>query len=169
MKNIINRVKNSPLITFEISSLMPQEKLIGIDIKKYLWKELVLKEKEFRASIKNTPWDEYNGSAVYIYCSCEAIIPNWAYMLIIASLEQHTKKTILGSKDDLIKMLIKQNICFIEKTKYEEKKVLIKGCSNAFHSDFTIMELTKYLIPVVNSLMFGEACSNVPIYKKKIN
>ncbi len=167
MSEIKNRVKESSLISFEVSSIMPQNQIIEIDIKNQLWQGLVLKEREYRQWIKTHTWEQYKEKAVYIHCSSDAIIPSWAYLLILSSLSNHTSDCILGSKENLLKYLIKKNINALKLDSFINKRVMLKGCSDGVEIDYALFEITRTFLPIVKSLMFGEACSNVPLYKKK--
>ena len=162
-----NRVKESGLISLDISSIMPDQQVIEIDLKEQLWKELVLKEREYRSWIKTHCWEKYQNKAVFIHCSSNAIIPSWAYLLILSSISNYSSTCILGSKQQLIRKLIRKKIDNIDLIQFENKRIILKGCSNAVEKDFAFFEISKVLIPVVKSLMYGEACSNVPIYKKR--
>ena len=167
MSEIKNRVKESSLISFEVSSLMPQNQIIEIDIKSQLWQGMVLKEREYRQWIKTHTWEQYKEKAVYIHCSSDAIIPSWAYLLILSSLSNYTSDCILGSKENLLKYLIKKNINALKFDSFINKRVMLKGCSDGVEIDYALFEITRAFLPIVKSLMFGEACSNVPLYKKK--
>jgi len=167
MSEIKNRVKDSGLISFEVSALMPEQDIIDLDIKEQLWQGLVLKERSYRKWIKTHSWENYKNKAVYIHCSSNAIIPSWAYLLILCSISNYTNDYILGSKSDLRKDLIKKNIEKLNITKFKNKRVIIKGCADSLETDYTFFELTRFFLPVVKSLMYGEACSSVPLYKKK--
>ena len=167
MKEIKNRVKESSLISFEVSSLMPKKEIIELDIKDQLWQGLVLKERDYRHWIKTHNWEKYIGKAIFIHCSSDAIIPSWAYLLILSSLSHHTSDCILGKKENLLKYLIKKNINALDLEPYIDKRVMLKGCSDGVEIDYALFEITRSFLPIVKSLMFGEACSNVPLYKKK--
>ena len=165
-EKIINKIANSPLITLELKAFSPKLERVEIDIKEWLHKELILKEKEFRAAIKNHDWAFYSNKNVAINCSVDAIIPNWAYMLVSIALKPHANFSILGTLDQLEIALFDKNIQAIEISNFREKKVLIKGCSETYIPSSAYVSITNKLLPVVQSLMFGEACSNVPLFKK---
>ena len=165
-EEIINRVAKSPLITLELKSFSPKHERVALDIKEWLYKGLILKEKEFRASLKNHNWDQYLNKNVAIYCSSDVIIPNWAYMLVAIKLAPFVKFSLLGSLEELEIALFNGNIDSLEIANFTNKKVLIKGCSETYIPDAAYLSITNKLLPVVNSIMFGEACSNVPLFKK---
>ena len=167
MNQIKNRIKESVLESFEISSVMPSEEIVGIDIKDQLWQGLVLKEKQYREWIKTHSWEDYQNKGVFIHCSSDAIVPSWAYLLILRSILPYCSECILGTKKELLRKIIKLKIQESDLSKYKDKRILLKGCSDAVENDFAFFEITKALIPICRSIMFGEACSNVPIFKKK--
>lgn len=167
MDEIINRVQDSGLIALDLALFKPKVKLIGIDISEQLWQGLILKEKDFRAWIKENDWNHYSNSAVYIYCSADAIVPTWAYMLVGSKLQDIAIEYVVGSKTDLEKILIQKAIKTIDPKEYLDGKIIIKGCSDISSPDFAMVELIKHLQGSVKSIMYGEPCSTVPIYKRK--
>ena len=138
-----------------------------IDIKPWLFNGLILKEKVFREELKNHNWSQYANTYVGVYCSVETIIPNWAFMLVSTYLFSYTKSVFLGDKSELEKIIFSENIQKLELNQFKDKRVLIKGCSDTYIPEKSYLEITTRLMDVVQSLMFGEACSNVPLYKKK--
>ena len=167
MTEIVNRVTESGLLTIDLENYSVKEELYGIDLYDQLWQGLALKEKDFRDWIKSNDWATYKGKKVYIYCSVDAIIPTWAYMLIGSSLVGVTNNFIVGSKEELEQMLIKENISKIDVSSFVDKRIVIKGCSEISSPNFAMVELVKHIQPIAKSIMFGEPCSTVPIYKKK--
>lgn len=167
MEEIINRVKDSGLISLDLAKFKPTIEIIGIDLAEQLWQGLVLKEKDFRNWIKENNWDQYKGTAVYIHCSADALIPTWAFMLVGSALEEKKVPVIVGQKIDLQKQLIKSAILNEPLESYIDGKVIVKGCSDIPAPDFSMVELIHHLQPVVSSIMYGEPCSTVPIYKRK--
>ena len=165
-EKIINRVASSQLITLELKSFKSKEEIIAFDIKNWLFKEQILKEKEFRLNIKKHDWSLYTNKNVAIICSVDAIIPNWAYMLISIALNPHANLSYVGTTNQLEELLFIINIQELELSSFSNKKVLIKGCSETYIPSSAYVSITNKLLPVVQSLMFGEACSNVPLYKK---
>lgn len=163
---IRNRVKDSGLVNFDLSSLIPKGRRIGIDLKDFLFQELILKEKDFREKITHLDVELYRDSFVYIFNSADAIVPLWAYFLITSKLSVVTKKIVYGLKDDLENILLHDAIQNYDFSELNDKRVLVKGCSDVFISENSYVELVEKLRPIVKSLMFGEACSNVPIFKK---
>ena len=164
---IINRVQQSGLLTLEMKTFYGHQKRKLIDIQPWLFNGLVLKEKIFREELKNQDWSQYANTYVGIYCSVETIIPNWAFMLVSTYLFAHTKSVFLGNESELEKIIFSENIQKLDLNPFIDKKVLIKGCSDTYIPEKSYLEITTRLMSVVQSLMFGEACSNVPLYKKK--
>lgn len=167
MEEIINRVQDSGLISLDLANFKPNTEIIGIDIAEQLWQGLILKEKDFRAWIKENDWTNYKNKAVYIHCSADAIIPTWSYMLVASKLNGIADDYCVGSKIDLEKKLIQKAISNIQLDTLKDGKVIIKGCSDISAPDFAMVELIKHLQGHVKSIMYGEPCSTVPIYKRK--
>jgi hypothetical protein len=163
---IKNRVAESGLVNFDLSELVPKGERKGIDLKDFLFEDLILKEKDFRAKISDINPDDYKGCYVYIYNSADAIIPIWAYFLITAKLADVTKKIVFGNRKDLEILLMHNAIHTYDFIDLMHKKVLVKGCSDENIPENAYIELVEQLKPIIKSLMFGEACSNVPIFKK---
>lgn len=164
---IINKVAQSGLITLEMKSFKGSQKRNVIDIKKWLYEGIVLKEKLFRSHLKEVQWDNYKNHFVAIHCSEDAIVPVWAYMLITTYLKPYAEKIILGDSNELEAHIFHQNINRLKVSDYKDKRVLIKGCSDTYIPDTSFVLISDLLINEVKSLMFGEACSNVPIFKRK--
>ena len=166
MDEIVNRIKNSGLISLELASYKPSLKVQVIDIADVLWQRLVLKEKDFRTWIKDHDWSQYKDNGVYVHCSEDAIVPTWAFMLIGSKLEEQSCDFVIGSAIDLEKMLIQKKIQSDDIEKYVDGRVIIKGCSDLAEPEFAMVELVKFIQPVAKSIMYGEPCSTVPIFKK---
>lgn len=162
---IRNKVAESGLINFDLTDLVPKGLRKGIDLKDFLFMEIILKEKDFREKVENINVEEYRDAYVYIYNSADAIVPLWAYFLITAKLTDVTKKIVYGSREDLEVILMHNAIKNHDFDGMRGKRVLVKGCSDKEIPENAYIELVEQLKPVVKSLMFGEACSNVPILK----
>lgn len=167
MEEIRNKVKESGLIPLDIAKYKPNYQLVGIDVAEQLWQGLVLKEKDFRLWIKEHNWNQYENKGVYVFCSADALVPTWAYMLIVSSLHGNCKEFIVGSIEDLEKKIIVSNIKKEDLEALTDAKVIIKGCADIIATAFVMSELNQHLQSVVSSIMYGEPCSTVPIYKKK--
>ena len=163
---IVNKVANSGLINFDISDLIPKGTRKGIDLKDFLFEGLILREADFRQKILEINPEDYKDAYVYIYNSADAVIPLWAYFLITAKISGFAEKIISGNRETLETILLHDVIQSYDFSYLEGKRVLVKGCSHAFVSENSYVELVDRLRPVVKSLMFGEACSNVPIFKQ---
>ncbi|WP_407482670.1 DUF2480 family protein [Elizabethkingia meningoseptica] len=164
---IRNKVaENTSLVNFDLATLQPKGKRIGIDIKNFLFQELILKEKDFREMVADLNTEEYKDAYVYIYCSVDAIVPLWAYFLLGNKLMADAKKVIYGSQKELELILFHDAIQNHDFSEMQDKRVLVKGCSDFSIPENAYVELVEKLRPMVKSLMFGEACSNVPIFKK---
>lgn len=166
-EHLINKVAQSGLITLDLEDFFPKEAIMALDIKEFLFRGLLLKELEFRAALKQHDWQAYQDQTVAVYCSTDAILPQWAFMLITTYLQPHTDKIYFGTPGEVEQKLFLQNLSTIEASKYENEKIVIKGCGTKTVTGEAYLEITKRLQPVVKSLMFGEPCSTVPIYKRK--
>lgn len=166
MTPIVNRVKESGLISLDLAKYKPNLSIEEIDIADLLWKGLALKEKDFRAWVKEHDWSNYKTKAVFVHCSADAIVPTWAFMLIASQLNEVTPDIIIGSKIDLEKQLIVKAIHNEEASDFEDERVIIKGCSDIPCPEFAMVELVKFIQPVAKSIMYGEPCSSVPVFKK---
>lgn len=163
---IVNRVANSKLITIDLEDLYPEGPRIVLDIKDWLLEGLVLREKDFRTSIKEHDWSRYQDSFVVLTCSTDAIIPGWAYMLVSTYLAPVAKKVVVGDLEMLETVLYAEIIQQLDVSAYEGLPVIIKGCSRKPVPKNAYLQLISRLQPVTKSIMYGEACSSVPLYKK---
>lgn len=166
---IINRVANSNLMTIDLENFYPQGTRSIIDIKNWLFQEVVLKETEFREYIKNHDWSAYQDHYVALTCSSDAVIPSWAFMLVAANVAPFTKKLVVGDLKDLETLIFHEIIAQFNVAPYKDKPVIIKGCAHKPIPENAYTELVAKLHPVVKSIMFGEACSTVPLFKKNKN
>ncbi|CAN5612926.1 DUF2480 family protein [soil metagenome] len=163
---IVNRVAESVLSTIDLEDFYPAEDVKRFDLKDYLFMELVLKEKDFREALKNTDWQSYSGKIAAVTCSADAIIPMWAYMLVAAYLQPVAAAVIYGDEKTGTEALLLKNIKKIDVKEYAGKRVVIKGCGEKQVSERAYIEITLILRPVVKSIMYGEPCSTVPVYKQ---
>jgi len=166
-KEIVNRVANASLITIDLANYAPNVQILEIDLKQFLFKGFILKEKEFRNSLKEYDFKKYENKVVAIFCSSDCIIPMWAFMLVTAFLNNVTTEIYSGNKESVFMQLFMRNIKLSNSLEFKNKKVIVKGCSNVKITGDLYVEITKKLNNIVDSLMFGEACSAVPVYKKK--
>lgn len=165
--NIVNRVANSGLITLNLEDYYHAGERMLWDIAPHLFQGLLLREKDFRDFIKQHDWAQYEGKNIAITCSADAIVPTWAYMLLATQFEPYAHRVVFGELQTLEQTLFQEAIAQIDKTALTDAKVIIKGCNKYDVPVFAYTELAYQLKPYVSSLMFGEACSNVPLYKKK--
>jgi hypothetical protein len=163
---IVNKVAEAGIEQIDLLDFVSKEQFMTIDLKDQLWQEFVLREKEFRDWIKNHDWSVYTGKMVCVYCSSEAIIPAWAFMLVTASL-QKAQRIFFGNRETAASVLFFENLAAWNVEPLTDKRVMVKGCSEIPDPNRAYMVLTEKLVPVVKSLMFGEPCSAVPVYKKK--
>jgi hypothetical protein len=166
MEEIINKVAASNLIQIDLEEFYPTGERVVYDLKDNLYEGLLLREKDFRAFLKTHAWENYANKHIAITCSTDAIVPTWAYMLLATHLQPFAATIIFGNLADLEKELFRQVIEKIDIQKYENAKVVVKGCSKNEVPTSAYIELSRLLRPHVASLMFGEPCSTVPIYKK---
>lgn len=164
---ILNRVEASGLVTIDLETYYPKETVKLFDLKDYLFRGLIIKEKEYREALKNTNWQQFENANVAVMCSADAIIPVWAYMLVATYLQPVAKNIVLGDEQQLIESIILNNIRNIDTATFVDKRIVIKGCGEVKIPDSAYLTITTLLQPVVKSIMYGEPCSTVPVYKKR--
>lgn len=164
---IFNRVAESKLITFDLEKLYQIGDRITIDLSQWLDKEIILREKEFRLKLKQHNWKAYRNQFVAIYCSTDAVLPAWASLLVTTYLQPYAKKIVMGTLVDLETHLFTEEIKKINISSFKDKAVIIKGCTDKKVPEDSYVQLISRLQPVVKSLFYGEACSSVPLFKKK--
>jgi len=165
-EEIINRVANSKLVTIDLEDYYPIGKRFVFDIKDWLLEGFVLREKEFRQQANDYDWEQYKNCYVALTCSTDAIIPAWAYMLLSTYLEPYALKTVIGNLITLETAIYQDIIASLDVSEFIDKPIIIKGCSNKPIPDNAYIQLTTKLKPIVKSIMYGEACSSVPLFKK---
>ena len=163
---LINKVAESSLTEIDLEKYYPRGEMATFDLKEYLFMGLILKEKDFRAALKIKDFSNYKDKLVAVTCTADAIIPVWAYMLAASYLQPLAKDLVFGDESFLHKTLFLKNINQIDAKEYADKRVVIKGCGETPIGEFAYLEITKLLRPVAKSIMYGEPCSTVPIYKK---
>jgi hypothetical protein len=163
---LVNRVAASGLITINLEDYFPKNEIVYFDIKEYLFHGLILKEKDFREAMKQLDWSVYKDKIVLVNCSTDAVIPLWAYMLIENYLITEAWDTYQGTQDEYLRMHYREVLDGIEVGQYIDKRIVIKGCGEKPVPSYAYAKITDRLRPYVHSLMFGEPCSTVPIYKK---
>ena len=167
MSEIINKVAQSGIITLDPADYIHPGNITELDIAPVLWQGLVLKEKDFRNYISTSDWTPYSGKDVAVFCSADAIIPSWAFMLITAALQPYARNIFFGTRASLINELIRSSVRDLDANEFKDLRVVVKGCSDFELDPSVYIEISKKLLPVVKSLMFGEACSTVPVFKRK--
>lgn len=166
-REIVNRVANSPLVTFDLEQYYQPGERVLIDIKDQLFQELILREKDFRDYIKNHDWSQYQNKFVALSCSADAIIPTWAYMLLTSALQPYVKEIMFGTIDDLETKLFFAALSEVDWNQFKDAKVVVKGCSKVNVPAAVYVEVTRLILPNAASVMFGEPCSTVPVYKRR--
>lgn len=164
---IINKVAESGLISIDLAQYFPTNEIVVFDIKPYLFMELILKEKDFRTSLSTIDWSSYQDKIVGIFCSADAIIPMWANMLIVANLTPFAKAIYFGDENKTRELVLLQEINNIDNSIFEDQRIVVKGCGDTPIGESAYIAITQKLRPVVKSIMYGEPCSTVPVYKKK--
>jgi hypothetical protein len=167
MEELRNKVAESGLITLDLEGFIPNNELVLFDLKNFLFMELIIKEKEFRAMLDQHQWNQYQNKWVAITCSADAIIPMWAYMLVVSKLVGIASDIHVGDEISAQKNAIVENIIKLDVSQYTDKRVVVKGCGDKEIAAYAYVEISKKLVPVVKSLMYGEPCSTVPVFKKK--
>jgi hypothetical protein len=164
---IINKVAESGLVTLDLANFYPKEEIKIFDLKDYLFRGLIIREKEFREALKNTDWQQYQNTNVAVTCTADAIIPVWAYMLVATYLQPVANKIILGNEKKLVELILLENISRINIEEFQNKRVVVKGCGDLPIPESIYLHITTVLLPHVKSIMYGEPCSTVPLFKKK--
>ena len=162
----VNKVAESGLISFDLEEYYPREPVKVFDLKPYLFMELILKEKDFRAALQTTDWEFYKEANVAITCSADAIIPMWAYMLVASHLQPVAVNVVFGDEHKMLTTLLLKNLDAVKGEEYTDKRVVIKGCGDLPIPETAYVAITSKLRPYAKSIMYGEPCSTVPIYKK---
>lgn len=166
MSEIVNRVASSAIISLNMEEFYPQEERVVFDLKDFLFQELILKEKDFRKSLKELDWSVYKNKWVAVTCSADAIVPTWAFMLVCTYLDGLAKGYVIGDLESLEQQIAEITLNKIDPEEFRNRPVVIKGCSKISIPLFAYGRLISILQPVARSLMFGEPCSTVPLFKK---
>ncbi|HVW59605.1 MAG TPA: DUF2480 family protein [Puia sp.] len=166
-EEIVNKVAQSALQTLDLEDYYPREEIVLFDLKPYLFMEKILREKDFRAALQQIDWARYQDKIVAVTCSVDAIIPLWSYMLIAVNLQPFARDIVMGNEQTALQQAFLSRLAAIDIQEFTDKRVIVKGCGDLSVGGFAYMEIARRLRPVVKSIMYGEACSNVPVYKKK--
>lgn len=165
-KPLVNRVAQSGLITLNLEDYYPQGELMEIDLKDYLFRGLILKEKDFREAMNATDWSRYAGAYVSVYCSTDAIIPVWAYQLLALQLQPHARRVFFGNREQMLVLHYYEALGALDLEPYRDARIVIKGCGEKPVPAAAYMELAARLRPLAKSIMYGEPCSTVPLFKR---
>jgi len=166
-EEIVNRVANSKLMTIDLEDLYPKGERVLFDISKWLLEGIVLREKDFRKEAEEHDWSQYSNCYVALYCSTDAIVPGWAYLLLSLHLAPYASKVVVGSLENIETVIFSEIIDKLDVSEYQDKPVIIKGCTHKPIPENAYVLLAQKLHPVARSIMYGEACSSVPLYKRK--
>lgn len=166
-EEIINKVAQSGLLTLDLEDYYPREEIAVFDLKPLLFREMILKEKDFRAGLQAIDWAQYQGKILAVTCTADAIIPAWAYMLVAVQAQPFAANIILGDRQEALQQIFLANLRAIDPAPFADQRVIVKGCGDLSVGGFAYLEITRRLQPVVKSILYGEACSNVPVYKRK--
>jgi hypothetical protein len=164
---IINKVADSELTTIDLEQYYPKEPTAVFDLKDHLFMGLILKEKDFRAALQTMDWEQFRNKNVAVTCTADAIIPMWAYMLVATNLQPVANEVVFGDEKNLNQTLLLKNLYKISGQDYQDKRVVVKGCGDVSIPEAAYVEITNKLRPYVKSIMYGEPCSTVPIFKRK--
>ncbi|HEX6333457.1 MAG TPA: DUF2480 family protein [Flavisolibacter sp.] len=164
---IVNKVAGSGLVTLDLEEYLPKGGLTVFDLKDHLFMEMILKEKDFREALKTFDWEQYRDKNVAVLCSADAVIPMWAYMLVVTYLQPVASFVFAGTEHEMFQHLFLRNIQQLDISAFADQRVVVKGCGDTEMGPYAYAEITRLLLPVVKSIMYGEPCSTVPVYKKK--
>jgi len=168
MSEFVNKVAESGILTLNLEAYYPKDEIAVFDMKDYLFMGLILKEKDFREALKTVDFSLFENKIVALTCSADAVIPMWAYMLAASALQPVAKDIIFGNEDIAVSTILLKNIGTINVEEYTDKRVVIKGCGDLPVTESAYVEITKLLRPVAKSIMYGEPCSTVPVFKKPV-
>jgi hypothetical protein len=164
---LTNRVSESALVTINLEDYYPKEEVAVFDLKDYLFMGLILKEKDFREALKNLDLSAFTNKTVAVTCTADAVIPMWAYMLVASVLQPVAAEVVFGNEEETKKQILLSNISQLRVDEFADKRIVIKGCGDLPVGEAAYLQATKILRPVAKSIMYGEPCSTVPIFKKK--
>ncbi len=168
METIVNKVAESGIITLDLAPYVQVGNIAAFDLKPFLFREMILREKDYRTALQAYDWTTFAGKQVAVFCSVDAIIPVWAYMLAAVYLQPVAASVYYGTEAELTNKLVNDQIAGIDIAEYADKRVVIKGCGDTPIPDAAYLAVTARLLPVAKSLMYGEPCSTVPLYKKQV-
>lgn len=165
-KPLVNRVAQSGLITLKLEEFFPEGEVTELDLKDYLFKGLVLREKDFRTAMKEHDWDKYAGKNLMVHCSADAIVPVWAYMLVATYASPRALRVFMGTSEEFYRIAFQETLQKLDPASFEGRRVVIKGCGDKPVPPSAYLDITCMLMPFAKSIMYGEPCSTVPLYKR---
>jgi hypothetical protein len=166
-KPLINKVAQKAIVNLDLEDYFPKaDEILSIDLKEFLFKGLVLREAEFREAVDKTDWQKFEGKYVAVFCSNDAIVPMWAYMVLSASLSPHAKDVACSPPDHAAEIFLYRNLAKLDMEQFRNQRVIVKGCGDRKVPEAAYVQITGQLTKVARSIMFGEACSSVPVFKK---
>ncbi len=168
MDTLVNRVAASGLITFKLEEHWPKAAMASFDMKDYLFMELILKEKDFRAALKEHDFSQYQDKVLLVFCSADAIIPAWAYMLVAQAAAPFAVDVYQGNEADYLRDHFRSVVSGLDLAEFTDKRIVVKGCGDKDVPASAYLDITARLQPVAKSIMYGEPCSTVPVYKKRV-
>jgi hypothetical protein len=169
-KPLVNRVTQSALITLDLEQyFVKDEEVVFIDLKDFLFKGLILREADFRETVKKTDWSQYKNKYVALYCSTDAIIPMWAYMVLSAEITPHAADVICSKAEKAADIFLLRALAKLDMEQFKDQRIVIKGCGDRQVPDSAFVQITQQLTNVARSVMYGEPCSTVPVFKKPIH
>jgi hypothetical protein len=163
---LVNKVAQSGLLTLNLEDYYPAQEVVVFDLKAHLFMELILKEKEFREALKATDWSTYSGKIVALTCTADAIIPVWAWMLVSSNLQPHAQAIVMGDAHNAVTQTMIEKLQQLDMGAYEGQRIVVKGCGEKEVDAAVYVAITRLLRPYAQSIMYGEPCSTVPVYKK---
>jgi hypothetical protein len=166
-EGFVNKVAQSGLVSFDLADMYPAGERVEYDIKNNLFHGLMLREKDFREFVKEHNWDQFAGKHVAITCSADAIVPTWAYMLLATRIGAYAATVFFGTLSELESALFQKELDKLDTERYRDQRIVVKGCGDIPVPVSAYVALTARLSPVVKSLMYGEPCSTVPVFKRK--
>lgn len=166
-EELVNKVAASGLVQLDLESYLPEKPVVGFDLRPFLFMELILREKDFRQALKELDWSVYRDKIVAVHCSADAIIPMWAYMLVAACLQPMAADIIFGNEQEATRQWVVRRLHQLDPASFAGQRVVVKGCGDRPVGAYAFLEIAKILTPHVRSLMYGEPCSTVPVYKRK--
>ena len=170
VKPIVNKVAQKAIVSLDLEDYFPrQEEIVSVDLKQFLFKGLILREADFREAVKNSDWSIYQNKLVVIYCSTNAIIPMWAYMVVSAELSAFAKYIACSSPEHVTEIFLYRNLARLNMEEFKNQRVIVKGCGDRKVPEAAFVQIAEQLSKTARVIMFGEACSHVPVFKKSMD